>query len=332
MASPLDVLSEEERQDLPDKEPGFADPMLATLSHEIFSDPDWIYERKLDGERILAVCQGGKVNLYSRNHKSADHNYPEVRETLEETAACMDFVADGEVVAFRGGVSSFQALQPRMQSKEPEEARESGVAVYYYLFDLVQCAGKSLEKLPLRSRKRVLRKAFGFKDPVRFTPHRNEEGEKYHAEACDKGWEGIIGKKADSRYAHSRSRNWLKLKCVRRQEFVIGGFTDPEGERIGFGALLIGYYEKDKLRYAGKIGTGYDHETLESLSDRLESRERKTPPFDDDDLPSKGVHWVTPDLVCEAGFTEWTRDNKLRHPRFLGLRRDKAPEDVRKEA
>ena len=332
MASPLDVLSEKERQGLPDKEPGFVEPMLATLSHEIFSDPDWIYERKLDGERILAVCEGGKVRLYSRNQKSADHNYPEVRETLEKTAVGKDFVADGEVVAFRGGVSSFQALQPRMQSKGRDEARGSGVAVYYYLFDLIQCQGKSLEDLPLRRRKQVLRKAFGFKDPVRFTPHRNEEGEKYHAEACDKGWEGIIGKKADSGYAHSRSRNWLKLKCVHRQEFVIGGFTDPEGERIGFGALLIGYYEEGTLRYAGKIGTGYDDETLTSLTDRLKSRERKTPPFEDENLPSKGVHWVTPDLVCEAGFTEWTRDNKLRHPRFLGLRRDKAPEDVRKEA
>jgi DNA ligase D-like protein (predicted ligase) len=333
MASPLDVLGDEERGGLGNKKPGFAEPMLAKLSHEVFSDPEWIFERKLDGERIVAVVSGGRAQLYSRNRQSADANYPEVRVALAELSQAAELVVDGEVVAFKDGVSDFQALQPRMQSEDPEEARASGVSVYYYLFDIVVCDGKKLENLPLTARKRVLRAAFDFKDPIRFTAHRNEEGEKFHAEACDKGWEGVIGKKAQSKYAHGRSSHWLKLKCVRRQEFVIGGYTDPQGERIGFGALLVGYYQNGKLRYAGKIGTGYDDETLNSLSGRLESMERKTPPFEaDTDLPSKGVHWVSPKLVCEAGFTQWTRDDKLRHPRYLGLRRDKNPKDVHREA
>ena len=332
MASPLDVLSDQDRKKLSGGKAEFVQPMLAKLSHELFSDPGWIFERKLDGERILAVGDGGSVKLYSRNEKNAGDNYPDVREALEQKAKAGDFVVDGEVVAFSGGVSSFQALQPRMQSADPEQARES-VKVYYYLFDLIVCNGKKLEKLPLTARKRVLKEAFDFDDPLRFTTHRNEHGEKFHSEACDKGWEGIIGKKADSTYAHSRSGNWLKLKCVRQQEFVIGGYTDPQGSRIGFGALLVGYYENSKLVYAGKIGTGYDRQTLRDLSGRLEKIERKTPPFDNDsDLPSKNVHWVSPKLVCEAGFTEWTRGGKLRHPKFVGLRRDKAPEDVHKEA
>lgn len=333
MASPLDALSEEERRGLPDARPSFAKPMLAKLSHEIFSDPDWIFERKLDGERILTVGKGGDVKLYSRNEKSADHNYPEIRDCLKKTAKTRNFTVDGEIAAFRDGVSSFQALQPRMQARKPEQARQSGVKIYFYIFDIINVDGKSLEDLPLRTRKRVLKEAFDFKDPLRFTAHRNEEGEKFHAEACKKGWEGVIGKKADSKYLHTRSGNWLKLKCVRRQEFVIGGFTDPEGERTGFGALLVGYYENGKLRYAGKIGTGYDDETLKSLSGKLKNMERKTPPFSDQaELPSKGVHFVTPDLVCEAGFTEWTRGGKLRHPRYLGLRRDKEPGEVYREA
>jgi DNA ligase D-like protein (predicted ligase) len=331
VASPLDVLDEQERGRLAAKEAAFVAPMLARLSHDIFSDPDWVYERKLDGERLVAVMRDAEVHLFSRNEKRADHNYPEVRESLAKLARAGSFVADGEVVAFRDGVSDFQALQPRMQSTNPEEAAGSGVDVFFYLFDLMQCDGKALEDLPLRARKRVLRACFDFEDPIRFTAHRNEKGEEYYAEACEKGWEGLIAKKAGSTYVHSRTSNWLKLKCVNRQEFVIGGYTDPEGERIGFGALLVGYYEGDVLRYAGKIGTGYDEETLASLSDRLQSIERQTPPFDDQDLPSKGVHWVSPKLVCEAGFTEWTQAGRLRHPRYLGLRRDKDPGDVRRE-
>lgn len=236
-------------------------------------------------------------------------------------------------MAFEGSVTSFSRLQKRMQIEGSEAARESSrsIKVYYYMFDLLHLAGYDVTAVPLRHRKRLLRHAFDLEAPVRFTPHRNADGEQFYEEACRKGWEGIIAKRADSEYVQSRSRNWLKFKCVNQQEFVIGGYTDPEGKRIGFGALLIGYTDGEALRYAGKVGTGYSDETLRDLSKRLKSRERKTPPFIGDDLPEKGVHWVTPELVAEIGFTEWTEEGKLRHPRFLGLRRDKDPEDVVRE-
>jgi len=242
-----------------------------------------------------------------------------------------EFVADGEVVAFEGNRTSFERLQARMQVKDRKEAEASGVAVYLYLFDLMYLDGHDLTGLELAHRKSLLRSALEFDNRIRFTAHRRHDGEGYYREACEKGWEGLIVKRASSTYTGGRSRQWLKFKCVNRQEFVIGGYTDPEGSRIGFGALLIGYHENGKLRFAGKVGTGYDDETLERLASRLARRQRKTPPFDAGDLPRKGVHWVTPDLVGEVGFTEWTADGKLRHPRFLGLRRDKDPEDVVRE-
>lgn len=306
-------------------------PMLATLTDRRFSDDDWIYERKLDGERCLALRDGKKrVRLMSRNGKNLGDTYPDLADALEGQRR-RRFVIDGEIVAFHGNVTSFARLQKRMQVDDPEAARESPVKVYYYVFDLLHLGGYDVTAVTLRHRKSLLRRAFDFANPIRFTAHRNGEGEKFYEEACKKGWEGIIAKRADSEYVHSRSRHWLKFKCVKQQEFVIGGYTDPEGERIGFGALLIGYNEDQALRYAGKVGTGYDDDTLGDLSSRLESRERKTSPFADDDLPTKGVHWVTPNLVAEIAFTEWTGDDKLRHPRFLGLRRHKEPEDVVRE-
>jgi DNA ligase D-like protein (predicted ligase) len=203
-------------------------------------------------------------------------------------------------------------------------------AVYYYLFDLLYVEGYDITKLELRHRKSLLKKAFKFSTRLRFTPHRNEEGEKYHRQACKKGWEGLIAKAADSPYVHSRSKNWLKFKCVNRQEFVIGGFTDPQGQRIGFGALLIGYYDDGDFHYAGKVGTGYDDKMLRNLSKKLKNIERKSSPFEEE-VKERGAHWVKPKLVGEVGFTEWTSDGKLRHPRFLGLRRDKKANNVVRE-
>jgi DNA ligase D-like protein (predicted ligase) len=327
----LDDLPDEARDKLRRRtQPSWTSPMLATLVDDYFSDPDWIYERKFDGERCLTFRKGNSVHLKSRNRQSLNGTYPELVDALREQSAT-DFIIDGEVVAFRGNVTSFERLQNRMNIDDEQEARESRIAVYYYVFDLIHIAGHDVSKLPLRRRKGLLRRALSFSDPLRFTTHRNEEGEKFIKEACRKGWEGLIAKDAGSEYVHSRSRKWLKFKCVNQQEFVIGGFTDPQGERIGFGALLIGYYEDGNLRFAGKVGTGYDNEMLKSLGSRLESLERRTPPFDDRSLPSKGVHWVTPKLVGEVGFTEWTDERKLRHPRFLGLRRDKNPKSVKRE-
>ena len=330
MSDPFAGLSAEARERLEERShPDWVGPMLATLSHDHFSDPDWIFERKLDGERCLAFRDRGVVRLLSRNRKDLNASYPELEEALVSQRAD-DFVVDGEVVAFSGATTSFQRLQPRMQTGDREEAADSGVAVYYYLFDLLHLAGHSTEQLALRDRKRLLKSALRFDDPVRFTPHRNRDGESFLEEACRKGWEGLIAKDAGAPYVHSRSKKWLKFKCAASQELVIGVFTDPKGERVGLGALLLGTYEDGELRYAGKVGTGFDDDTLRRLRDRLASRERKTPPFAAGDPPSD-AHWVRPDLVAEIRFTEWTEDGRLRHPVFLGLRRDKEPEDVHRE-
>ena len=310
--------------------PDWVEPMLATLTDEPFSDPDWIYERKLDGVRVLAFKDGDDVRLYSRNRKDQNVRYPELVEALDGLDG--SFVVDGEVGAFDGDVTSFSKLQARSQIQDPREARAADVDVYYYLFDILHLDGRDVTAVALRQRKHLLREALAFEDPLRFTPHRNEDGRAFLEEACGQGWEGLIAKDAASAYAHSRSRKWLKLKCVSRQELVVGGFTDPEGERVGFGALLVGHYRDGQLIYAGKVGTGYDDDTLRRLRHRLDRLERRTQPFDEpEEITEQGVHWVKPELVAEIGFTEWTEDGKLRHPRFLGLRDDKDPEDVVRE-
>lgn len=331
MSSPLDILDVGVREELACPGiPDWSEPMLATLVDHAFSDPDWIFERKLDGERCLAFRDGGDLRLLSRNQRHLNATYPELIAPLEG-ASVDGFVVDGEVVAFHGNVTSFERLQQRMQIEDPEKARSSGVAVFYYLFDVLIVDGHDVTPLPLRDRKRLLRAMFDFDDPVRFTTHRNESGEEYFHHACSRGWEGLIAKDATAPYVHSRSKKWQKFKCVDRQEFVVGGFTDPEGERIRFGAILIGYHEDGALVYAGKVGTGFDDETLERLGDRMAELEQDGPPFDRGDLPTRDVHWIGPELVVEVGFTEWTDAGKLRHPRFLGLRRDKEPADVVRE-
>ncbi|MGD9388584.1 MAG: non-homologous end-joining DNA ligase [Gammaproteobacteria bacterium] len=311
--------------------PDWTAPMLATLTKKRFSSPDWIYERKLDGERCLAFRKGRSTRLLSRNQRNLGDTYPELVEALEEQVPS-GAILDGEIVAFEGEVTSFARLQQRLGITDPDEARESGVSVYLYLFDILHLGGYDVTALPLRTRKSLLRKWVQFADPLRFTAHRNESGEDYYAEACKKGWEGVIAKRADSPYVHHRSTDWLKFKCVNQQELVIGGYTEPKGSRIGFGALLLGYYEDDELRYAGKVGTGFDDDLLKSLSQRLSSLERKSCPFASEPTGAKqGVHWVTPKLVGEIAFTEWTSDNRLRHPRFLGMRRDKPASKVVRE-
>lgn len=325
-----DALTDAERDSLePADHPEWLSPMLATLTDRRFSDRDWLFERKLDGERLLAFRSGGRVRLLTRNRKCAGDTYPEVVDALARQTAT-EFVVDGEVVAFDGGVSSFSRLQQRMKITDPDKARGSGVAVYFYVFDLPWFDGYTLDALPLRTRKKLLRAEFDFEGPIRFTAHRNRDGKDYFEQACAKGWEGIIAKRADSKYRHSRSRDWLKFKCAKGQELVIGGFTEPQGERTGFGALLVGYHADGELRYAGKVGTGYDEAFLADFRSRLDRIAIDHPPFADP--PSdRDATWVKPRYVGEFGFTEWTRDGKLRHPRFLGLRRDKKPSDVVRE-
>jgi len=327
---PFDVLSDDVREKLRRRsQPAWTKPMLATLTDEPFSDPDWIYERKLDGVRCLVFRKGAKLRILSRNRRNMNATWPELVEALAKQP-CRDFVVDGEIVAFEGRRTSFSRLQSRIGLRKAEDARRSGVAVYLYLFDLLHLLGHDTTQVPLRARKVLLERALSFEGRVRYTPHRNEKGEAWLEEACGKGWEGLIAKDARAAYVHGRSSKWLKLKCVNRQELVIGGYTEPQGSRQGFGALLVGTYEQGRLRYAGKVGTGYDDETLEKLATRLKSLERDDSPFDGA-VKEKGAHFVAPRLVGEFGFTEWTRSHKLRHPRFLGLRDDKQPKAVHRE-
>ena len=324
------VLDDEARRALRTRrQPRWTAPMLATLAHEPFSDPAWLYERKLDGIRCLVFRSGRMIRLMSRNRLRLNATYPELVDDLTRES-CSDFVADGEIVAFEGTRTNFARLQRRSGIRDADAARRSGVAVYLHLFDLVHLAGRNLTRLALRDRKRLLRRALSFHGRVRYTPHRMEKGEAFLREACRKGWEGLIAKRAASRYAHGRSREWLKLKCGNRQELVIGGYTDPKGSRVGFGALLVGYYDRAVLRYAGKVGTGFDTALLEDLARRLTRMRRRACPFGTPP-PERGAHWVTPRLVAEIAFTEWTRDGKLRHPRFVGLRTDKRAREVRRE-
>jgi bifunctional non-homologous end joining protein LigD len=323
------LLPEQRKQVRRTGKAAWSPPMLATLTHEHFSSRDWIYERKLDGERFIAVRRGRAAEIYSRNHLRIAGAYPEVREALAGQDA-RDFTVDGEVVAFEGSRTSFSRLQRRMQTRDPDQARRSGVAVYYYVFDVLHVDGYDVTGLPLRWRKRLLRQVLLYGNPLRFTTHRNTEGERFLEEACRRAWEGLIAKRADSTYVHTRSTDWLKFKCVNSQEFVIGGYTEPSGSRQELGALLIGYYEDRQLRYAGKVGTGFDDRMLRDLGQRLRRLERRDSPFADE-VPGRTIHWVKPELVGEVGFTEWTTDGRLRHPRFLGLRRDKRARDVARE-
>jgi DNA ligase D-like protein (predicted ligase) len=292
--------------------------MKAVLTGERFSDPAWVFERKLDGIRCVATKDADGVRLRSRNDLDLGSRFAAVADALAADPVA-DVVLDGEVVAFDGSQTSFAALQQR--GDKP---------VFFYVFDILRAGGEDVTGLPLRERKALLHRTLTFEDPIRFTTHRNEHGELFFREACEKCWEGLIAKRADAPYTHGRSRDWLKFKCSAEQELVIGGFTAPKGSRTDFGALLLGYYEDGRLRYAGKVGTGFTQATLSDLAGKLRPLQRETSPFADD-VRERTAAWATPRLVAQIGFTEWTRDGRLRHPRFLGLRDDKAAGDVVRE-
>ncbi|HEY2381963.1 MAG TPA: non-homologous end-joining DNA ligase [Terriglobia bacterium] len=302
-------------------QPAWCDPMLATLVREPFSDKDWIFEPKLDGVRCLAFRKGSKLDLFSRNHIRLNDEFPELISGLLHQPAS-SFIVDGEIVALEHGVSRFSLLQKRKQKRVP---------TFYYIFDVLFLEGCDLTHLELRYRKELLEKAFAVDDPLRLSRHRGAQGESYYREACKKGWEGLIAKRAASEYVHRRSWDWQKLKCENQQEFVIVGYTEPAGQRVGIGAVLVGFYEKGKLLYAGKVGTGFDTQTLRDLETKLSAIERPAPACIFDSRKKAGVHWVQPKFVAQIGFTEWTGAGKLRHPRYLGLRTDKKPSEVVRE-
>lgn len=301
-------------------QPPWVQPMLASLENRRSFRAGWVYEPKLDGVRCLAFKRGGEARLYTRNRNLLNDRHPEIAEELAKQPA-EEFILDGEVVACEGGRSSFSLLQ----------RRQAGARAYYYVFDILHFEGYDVTGIPLLGRKRLLEQALSYEGAIRYLSHVPEADEDYFLQACEKGWEGIIAKRADSPYVSGRSADWLKFKCVNQQEFVIGGFTEPRGTRAGFGALLLGYYQGEALRYAGKVGTGFNQRELEDLHRRLVRMERARSPFSDE-IDAGGAHWVKPALVAQAGFSEWTRDGRLRHPRYLGLRSDKEPGDVRRES
>jgi DNA ligase D-like protein (predicted ligase) len=280
----------------------------------------WVYERKLDGLRCIAVRDGGRVELWSRNRLSFDRRFPGVVEALAALPV-RSFVIDGEVAAFAGERTSFQLLQSG-----------GGSQPVLVAFDLLYLLGSWTMGLPLVERSELLRQTLALSPSsvVRVSEHLEGEPDELFHRACASGWEGLVAKRAASAYRPGRSPDWRKIKCTARQELVVGGWTDPNGARTGFGALLVGYYDGDHLLYAGKVGTGFDERTLRSLHQTLRSLETPAPPFADPPK-ERGVHWARPELVAEVEFTEWTRDGRLRHPSFLGLRDDKPARSVVRE-
>ena len=328
---------------LPDLHSGkarFIEPMKAKLVEEPPATGDWIYELKFDGIRLIGVKKDDKVSLLSRNENELTKRFPEIIEAIK-TLPARECIIDGEVVALdKEGRSSFQLLQAREM-----EGRKS--PVYFYAFDLLQLDGKSLLSLPLEARKNVLEKLCGGAgDPIRYSGAIGGDAQRLLEEVKRRGLEGIIGKQRNSVYEPGRrSGAWIKLKCVSEQEFVIGGYTPPQGSRKYFGAILVGYYENKKLVFAGKVGTGFTAKSLSMLYKKFQKEARDDCPFVD--LPSKQngqwvqditpsmmrkMHWVNPVFVCEIKFAEWTRDKKLRAPVFLGLREDKKPGEVVRES
>ncbi|HWM02776.1 MAG TPA: non-homologous end-joining DNA ligase [Actinophytocola sp.] len=304
-------------------------PMLATHSEHHFTDENWVFERKFDGIRALSIRDGWRPQLWTRNQRRIDDSFPELVAALAELGGSR-FVADGEIVALDGETTSFATLQARLQLTGTDRTAPRRLPVFYYLFDLLSLDGTELTRRPLRERKRLLRGAFRYRDPLRYCEHRERDGEAYYRQACASGWEGLVAKRADSTYHAGPSDDWLKLKCVREQEFVVGGFTDPQGSRVGFGAMLLGYYQDGRLRYAGKVGTGYDHATLRELRIRMDAMVQVSSPFADE-VAEPTAHWIRPELVIQVGFAEWTREGRLRHPRFAGVRTDKAATAVVRE-
>jgi len=315
--------------------PDVAGPMLCTLVGEPFDNPDWLFEPKFDGLRVLVRFDGRELTLLSRNDQAQNFQFPDVAEALR-AALPRPMIVDGEVVCFdERGRTSFRALQQRFHLKDAAEvrARAGRHPAFIHLFDILYLDGRDLTGLPLAERKELLKRAVRWSERVLWTEHERGGGKALWERACRAGEEGIIGKDARSRYVAGRSSAWVKVKCVGRQEFVIGGFTDPQRSRVGLGALLVGYHDEDhRLRYAGKVGTGYTREDLLDLRRRLEKREQSEAPFEGDELPrGEHVHWVRPELVAEIAFAEWTQNGLLRQPRFEGLRTDKAPREVRRE-
>jgi DNA ligase D-like protein (predicted ligase) len=292
--------------------PEWVVPMAATLTDKRFKSPEWIFERKLDGIRLLAFKQGARVELYSRNR------LPQSNPALAEAIAKLpvkDAILDGEVTGVWGPPTMREADMARRMS--------------YHVFDLLWVNGRDLMDRPLSERRAELAKL-----PLRRPLQRVDslDDPEPWERACKEGWEGVIAKRLDAPYEHRRSPHWLKMKCEASQELVIGGFTDPQGGRVGLGALLVGFFENNDFVFAGKVGTGFNTKLLLDLRKKLDAIEIDKPPFTKAvGLPRLRAHWVKPTIIVQVAFTEWTVYGKLRHPKLLGIRTDKNARDVVRE-
>ena len=286
--------------------PEWMEPMAATLTRERFAGPEWVFERKLDGIRLLAFKDGPNVRLLSRNRLPQNAAYPQYERAV--AALPVDqVILDGEATGWFG---------------QREE-------VGYHVFDILWLDGRDLTTLPLDARRTLLDR-LPLRPPLLTVPRLADE--RPWERAARDGWEGVIAKRRDALYEHRRSPHWLKMKCEASQELVVGGFTDPQGKRVGLGALLVGFFEGQDLVFAGKVGTGPDNKTLLDIRRRLDALEIPASPFTRAaGLPRLRVHWVRPELVVQVAFMEWTGHDKLRHPRLVGIREDKAARDVVRE-
>lgn len=302
--------------------PMLAQPLRLPREARLLRSGGWVYQRKLDGLRCIAVRNGGDVRLWSRNHQPFTERFAQVAASLASLPA-ESFTLDGELVAFEGDRTSFALLQrPR-----------PGTAPVYCAFDVLHLLGRDTTGLPFNDRARLLAQALAGSGPgVRAVEVLEGDGEALLERACRSGWEGLVAKRAGSPYLPGRrSADWRKLKCSACQELVVGGWTDPSGTRKGLGAILVGYYDDGgRLRYAGKVGTGFDERELEDLRRRLGGLATASSPFEDQ-VPVKGVHWARPELVAAVELSEWTPEGRLRHPRYVGLRPDRAAAAVRRE-
>jgi bifunctional non-homologous end joining protein LigD len=307
--------------------------MLATQQEQPFSGPEWIFEIKYDGVRVLAERKGDSVELYGRNGTEITNRYPEIKEALKRLAV-ERFVIDGEIVALdERGQPSFQKLQARMHLSNPRDIQQamSAAPVEGIFFDCLAIEGHDLRSLGLLERKEILKRFLPPLGRARYSDHVEIAGKDFFEAASERRLEGIVAKKANSRYTGGRSRDWVKIKCQQRQEFVIGGYTDPQGERGYFGALHLGLYQDNKLIYVSKVGTGFDTRSLKLIWEKMQPLARAKSPFERKSPTGRGNHWLEPALVCEVRYSGWTDDGGIRQPTFLGLRPDKKPEECRKE-
>jgi bifunctional non-homologous end joining protein LigD len=312
----------------PGKLPKKPQAALATLVKEPPAGDEWLHEIKLDGYRILAGVEGGRARLVSRNGNDWTQRFAPVAEAVRSIAA-ESALLDGEVAVLDSrGITSFHALQ--------SAGSTPGSELRYFVFDLLHLDGQDLTGVALVERKEALRALLAASAPlqgIQFSDHVVGHGDEFFRTACGSGVEGIVSKRASSRYTPSRTKDWLKVKCTLRQEFVVVGFTEPQGARTGFGALVIAVHEDGELRHAGKVGTGFTDDDLRELRNRMRKLERKSAPVVDPPrgAEGRGIHWLEPRLVAEVEFTEWTPDGKIRHPSFQGLRADKKPAEVVRE-